>query len=255
MNIVSWNVNGVRACLKKGLLSTLKDLKPDVLCLQEVKCTEDKIPAELLELEDYNVDWYAAERPGYSGTATFIRRNLKVKSVERGIGHSTDNEGRVLIHDLGDFLIYNVYHPNGTSGPERLKVKMSFYECILKHWELKRKAGHELVLGGDVNTAHRPIDLARPKENEETSGFLPEERAWMDTVFAKGYIDTFRKINGDVPDEYSWWSFRSGSRRRNVGWRIDYWLLTPGLEKRLKGAFIRQDIEGSDHAPVGIELR
>ncbi|MGE4158031.1 MAG: exodeoxyribonuclease III, partial [Planctomycetota bacterium] len=127
--------------------------------------------------------------------------------------------------------------------------------CFQQHWDRKRKAGHELVLGGDVNTAHRPIDLARPKENEVTSGFLPEERAWMDSVFERGYIDTFRRIHGDVPDEYSWWSFRSGSRKRNVGWRIDYWIITPGLDKRLKDAFIRQDIEGSDHAPVGIELR
>jgi exodeoxyribonuclease-3 len=259
MKIISWNVNGIRACVKKGFIDFIKKKKPDVLMVQEVKAKEDQIPKELLEFLDkagYDFDWHAAERPGYSGVATFYKKELKPTEVIHEIGHKEiDCEGRVLCHRFKDFMLYNIYYPNGQSREERLEYKLKFYDKILKRWLKEIKEGTNLVIGGDVNTAHKTFDLARPKANEAISGFLPIERAWIDKLLDKnGFIDTFREINGDLVDEYSWWSYRANARVNNVGWRIDYFFINDTLKPKLKDAFIWQDIEGSDHCPVGIEI-
>ena len=257
MRLVSWNVNGIRSVAAKGFLHWLASERPDVLGIQEMKAKEDQIPAELtsgLEAAGYTVHWFPAERPGYSGTATFSRK--PPKSVRRGMGVAEfDREGRTLVTDHGDFLFVNCYFPNGKSGQERLDYKMRFKEAIADFCDgLRKKEKREVVLCGDVNTAHREIDLARPAENVEVSGFMPLERARIDRFLARGWVDSFRLVHPDQKDAYSWWSFRSGARKRNVGWRIDYHFVSEGLKGSVKEAWIKPEIQGSDHCPVGLVL-
>jgi exodeoxyribonuclease-3 len=253
IKILSWNVNGVRAALKKGLLDWLKKTSPDILCLQETKASEAQLPPELRYPPGYEVVWNAAERPGYSGVATFSKK--KPVSVKRGFGIAQfDREGRVLETDHGDFILFNIYFPNGKMGPERLKYKMDFYDEALKYFIKLTKKGKKLVICGDYNTAHHPIDLAHPKQNEDVSGFLPIERAWMDRLEKSGFIDTFRVFNKE-PSQYSWWDIRTGARARNIGWRIDYHFISENLKPHLKNAFILPEVMGSDHCPVGVELK
>ncbi len=254
MRVLSWNVNGIRSAAAKGFLPWLAQERPDVLCIQEMKAKVGQLPPELLAPPGYTAFWNPAERPGYSGVATLCRE--KPREVRVGMGvPEFDREGRVLVTDHGGFLLVNAYFPNGKSGPERLDYKMRFKEAIGDFCEtLRREEKREVLLCGDVNTAHRAIDLARPEENAEVSGFMPMERAWIDRFLARGYVDTFRALHPDEPDRYSWWSFRSGARRRNVGWRIDYFLASAGLAGSLKQAFIQPGVVGSDHCPVGVEL-
>ena len=254
MRLVSWNVNGIRSASAKGFLPWLASFRPDVLGIQEMKAKEDQVPEDLRPPAGYTVHWFPAERPGYSGVATFSR--VPPRSVRRGMGIvEFDKEGRTLVTDHGDFLFVNCYFPNGKSGPERLDYKMRFKEAIADFCDaLRKKEKREVVLCGDVNTAHRPIDLARPDENVEVSGFMPLERAWIDRFLERGWVDTFRLVHPDDKDKYSWWSFRSGARRRNVGWRIDYHVVSKGLASRVKDAFIHPEVQGSDHCPVGFDL-
>jgi exodeoxyribonuclease-3 len=260
MRIISWNVNGIRACVKKGFIDFMKSKNPDILCVQEVKAKEEQIPKELTEYLNragYNYDWHAADRPGYSGVATFYKKSIEQPTeVIHHIGdEGIDCEGRILEHKFKDFNLYNIYYPNGQSREERLDYKMDFYDKILKRWKKEMKKGENILAGGDVNTAHKTFDLARPKANEKISGFLPKEREWIDNLLDKDkFIDTFRMINGDVVDEYSWWSYRAGARPNNVGWRIDYFFASEELKSKVKDAFIWQDIEGSDHCPVGVKI-
>lgn len=259
MKIISWNVNGIRACVKKGFLDFMKKKDPDILCIQETKAREEQMPKEMaafLEEAGYHYDWHAAHRPGYSGVATFYKKKFKPEKVTHEIGYEEiDCEGRVLCHQFEKFILYNIYYPNGQSREERLIYKMDFYDKILKRWLKEIKKGHSLVIGGDVNTAHTPIDLARPKANEETSGFLPMERDWITKILDKHeFVDSFRHINGDIVDEYSWWSYRANARINNVGWRIDYFFTDKSLKSKIKDAFIWQHVEGSDHCPIGIEI-
>jgi len=260
MKIISWNVNGIRACVKKGFIDFMKKKDPDILCIQETKAREEQMPKEMAEFLDeagYDYDWHAAKRPGYSGVATFYKRSLGAPiKVTKEIGfEEIDCEGRVLCHEFKKFILYNIYYPNGQSREERLLYKLDFYDKILKRWLKEIKKGHSLVIGGDVNTAHKAIDLARPKANEGTSGFLPIEREWIDKILDKHeFVDTFRHINGDLEEEYSWWSYRANARINNVGWRIDYFYTDKSLKSQIKDAFIWQDVEGSDHCPVGIEI-
>lgn len=252
IKILSWNVNGVRAVFKKGFLEWLKKESPDILCLQETKASEGQLPPELRYPPGYEVSWNAATRPGYSGVATFSKK--KPLSVKRGFGIAQfDEEGRVLETDHGDFILFNIYFPNGKMNDERLKYKMDFYEEALKYFTKLVKKGKKLVICGDYNTAHHPIDLAHPKQNEDVSGFLPVERAWMDKLVKNGFIDTFRVFNKE-PNQYSWWDVRTGARARNIGWRIDYHFVSDNLKTRLKNAFILPEVMGSDHCPVGVEL-
>ena len=252
ITILSWNVNGIRAAAKKNFLPWLKKESPDILCLQETKAAPAQVPPELRYFPGYHADWNSAERPGYSGVATFSKE--KALAVKKGFGiKKFDDEGRVLESEYPEFTLLNIYFPNGKSGDERLKYKMDFYGAVLEYFLKLRKKKKKLVVCGDVNTAHREIDLARPKENEDVSGFLPKERAWMDRWVKHGFVDTFRVFNRE-PGQYSWWDLRTGSRERNVGWRIDYHFISEDLKANLKEAFIMPEVTGSDHCPVGIVL-
>ena len=251
--VLSWNVNGLRAVLKKNFLTWFQKESPDTLCLQETKVLPDQLPPDVLHFPGYDFQLNAAERPGYSGVATFSK--IKPLAVKKGFGVARfDSEGRVLATEYPDFTLLNIYFPNGKSGDERLKYKMDFYEDALKYFLKLRKQGKKLVVCGDVNTAHKPIDLAHPKENEKISGFLPIEREWMDKLVSKGFIDAFRVFN-QKPEQYSWWDIRTGARARNVGWRIDYHFISEDLKPHLEDAFILPEVMGSDHCPVGIVLK
>ncbi|HNW92189.1 MAG TPA: exodeoxyribonuclease III [bacterium] len=252
MLLLSWNVNGLRAVHKKGFVDWVGTASPDILCLQETKASEDQLPADLRPLAGYHTHYAAAEKKGYSGVALYSRQ--QPVGVSAGLGDPAfDREGRTLIADYGEYLVASVYFPNGKGSPERLQYKLAFYDAFLDRMEHARRRGKHIIFCGDVNTAHRPIDLARPKENETVSGFLPAERAWLDRVIAAGYCDTLRALD-DRPQLYSWWDLKSGARARNVGWRIDYFFIDAGLRHKLKRAFIMPEVQGSDHCPVGIEL-
>jgi exodeoxyribonuclease-3 len=251
--LLCWNVNGIRAVRGKGFFDWLYQESPDILCLQETKAQPDQLDTELKEPKGYQTYWAYPERKGYSGTAVFTReepRDVRYDFGDTGL----DIEGRVIIADYPAFTLFNVYFPNGKSGAERLKYKMDFYEVFLKYADSLKDAGRKLVICGDVNTAHKEIDLARPKENSKVSGFLPEERAWIDGFIAHGYVDTFRHYHRE-PDQYTWWDLKSGARARNVGWRIDYFFISANLLPALTGAFIQPEVMGSDHCPIGIALK
>lgn len=251
--LISWNVNGLRAVLKKDFFTWFKKDSPDVLCLQEIKATQAQLPPDILHYPGYHVTWNPAERLGYSGVATFSKDKPVSSSTASGAKHF-DCEGRVIETEFPEFTLFNIYFPNGKMGPERLKYKMDFYEHYLAYFMKLRKKGKKLVICGDVNTAHKEIDLARPKENSKISGFLPIEREWMDKLVSKGFIDTFRVFD-QSPAKYTWWDVISGARARNVGWRIDYFFISEDLKPHLDEAFILPDVMGSDHCPVGIKLK
>ena len=252
IEIISWNVNGIRSVADKAALSWVDERRPDILCLQEIKATEAQIPAALFALDYPAVTVNSAERKGYSGTMTFS--SLRPDYVDTRPDIDLLGEGRIVEHHYGDIALFNVYFPNGQKGEERLRYKLEFYDRFLEYCESLREAGKSIVVCGDVNTAHRPIDLKNPKSNEKTSGFLPIERAWIDKLIDHGYIDTFRYVHGDIEEEYSWWSYRFSARTKNVGWRIDYCFISEELAECLEDAFILQEIAGSDHCPVGIRL-
>lgn len=254
MRLLSWNVNGFRAVHKKGFADWFHKDKPDILCLQETKCQLDQLTPDIAEYKGYTSDWHWGEKKGYCGVATFAKK--KALQVERGLGHEAfDKEGRVLVTKHEGFTLFNVYFPNGKRGDERLKFKLDFYEEFLRVIERYRKRGDDrIVVCGDVNTAHKELDLARPKENAKISGFLPDERAWIDKLLSAGFIDTFREFEKEG-GHYSYWDQMTFARARNVGWRIDYFFITRNLRPYLKNAFILPEVMGSDHCPVGITLR
>ena len=253
MRLISWNVNGIRAVHKKGLfLGWIEEERPDVLCLQETKAHESQLPEALTKVEGYSSWFSTPERKGYSGVALYTKE--QPRSVSFGLGvERFDNEGRTVVADFDDFVLLGIYFPNGKRSAERLRYKMEFYDAFLDYVENLRREGRNVVVCGDVNTAHKEIDLARPKENEKISGFLPEERAWMDTFFDHGYVDTFRQFNQE-PGNYSWWDQMTRARDRNVGWRIDYFFTDADFASNLTDSFILPDVMGSDHCPVGIEI-
>lgn len=252
MKILSWNVNGIRAIQKKGFLEWLKREKPDVLGVQETKAKPEQLDMFLLHPEGYHAYWNSAVRPGYSGVAIFAKE--KPLGVKPGFGiKKFDEEGRVLMAEYPGFVFLNIYFPNGKSGDERLQYKMDFYDETLKFTKKLKAEGKKVIISGDYNTAHKEIDLARPKENADVSGFLPVERAWLDQWVADGQVDIFREFHKD-PGHYSWWDLKSGARDRNVGWRIDYHFVTEDLLPKVKEATILRDVIGSDHAPVSMVL-
>lgn len=254
MKIISWNVNGIRAAHKKGFLQWLEDESPDILGLQETKAQDHQLPDELRAPKGYHTYFASSKgRKGYSGVALYTKK--EPKKIEYGIGiKKFDDEGRVLEIHFDNFILLNVYFPNGGGGPERLKYKLDFYDAFLAHVEKLRQKQPNIIFMGDVNTAHEEIDLARPKENEKNTGFLPEERAWVDEVIYAGFLDTFRHLHPNKKDAYSYWDMKSHARDRNVGWRIDYIFISPSLQKKLHRAFILSETPGSDHCPVGIEV-
>jgi len=251
--LLCWNVNGIRAIKNKGFLEWLQKESPDILCIQETKAQLDQLDADLKEPPGYRTYWAKPERKGYSGVALYSKEAPQSINYDFG-DKSLDIEGRVIIAEYSEFTIFNVYFPNGKQGPERLSYKMTFYDVFLEHADALKAEGKKLIICGDVNTAHKEIDLARPKENSKVSGFLPEERAWIDKFVGHGYVDTFRAFNKE-PNQYTWWDLKSGARERNVGWRIDYFFVSKNLLSAVTNAFITPEVMGSDHCPIGITLK
>ena len=252
MKLISWNVNGVRAVVKKGFLDWLDQEQPDILCLQETKAHVDQLTAEILTDHGYHTFWHSGERRGYSGVATFCKEEPLY--VQEGLGiERYDAEGRVLLTEHENFLLYNIYFPNGQKDDERLQYKLDFYDELLPIINEQVESGNNVVVTGDWNTAHHPIDLARPKQNVNTSGFMPIEREKLDMYVENGWIDTFRLFHPEG-DRYSWWTYRFGARERNVGWRIDYFFVNEGFVDNVEDADIHDEVMGSDHCPVSLEL-
>ena len=249
MKIISWNVNGIRAVARKGNLQEVFDAElPDILCLQETKAHPDQLTESILNPEGYYSYFSWAEKKGYSGVATFSRDealSVRTEFTESGFGE----EGRILVTEHPDLLLYNIYFPNGKASAERLTYKMDFYEACLRDVKAVVKNGKNVIICGDVNTAHTEIDLARPKENATISGFLPQERAWIDRLIDAGFQDAFRLFEPEG-GHYSWWDLKSRARERNVGWRIDYFFVNAALADRVSAASHLTGMYGSDHCPV-----
>jgi exodeoxyribonuclease-3 len=263
IKILSWNVNGIRAVAKKGFLGYLYSQNPEILCLQETKAQTDQLTEELISPKGYGTYWnYPLEKKGYSGVAIYSKQQPLEIGKNLGI-QEYDTEGRLLVAEYSQFILVNVYFPKGDvadSRIHRLKYKLGFYNTFLDFIDNIKARGKELVICGDFNTAHQSIDLARPKENQKVSGFLPEERAWMDKLVDHGFVDTFRRFNNE-PGQYTWWDMKTKARERNIGWRLDYFFVTKNLVKYVTRAFIADNVksiigvDGSDHCPVGITLK
>ena len=253
IKIISWNVNGIRASLKKGLTDYVLREQPHIFCVQETKAEREQVPTDSWPPNGYR-DFYhsCSVRGGYSGVATFT--TLEPLHVNRDIGiERFDQEGRVMQTDFDQFTLLNVYFPNGGARDERLLYKLDFYDAFFQYCEDLRKHGKKLIICGDYNTAHNPIDLARPNENKKTSGFMDVERVKLDHMKQLGYVDTFRLFNQE-PGQYTWWDVKTRSRERNIGWRIDYHWVTEDLVPFVKHAYHQADQQGSDHCPVVLEL-
>ncbi len=247
--ILSYNVNGIRAALNKGLADYLKKEDADIVCLQELKAMEEQIPTEELDKLSYKRYFYSAEKKGYSGVAIFSKE--QPIHVEYGCGHELfDYEGRVLRLDFEQYSVLSIYFPSGSSGDLRQDVKYKFLDFIFDYIQALRNKIPQLIICGDYNICHKAIDIHAPKRNEKSSGFLPEERAWMDKWFGTEMLDSFRQINGELPDQYTWWSYRANARANNKGWRIDYISLTENLKDRLRDATICPQAFHSDHCPL-----
>lgn len=249
--LASWNVNGIRAAEKKGLLTWLLKKKYDAVGLQETKAHVEQLSDKLIHPDGYESYWSSAVKKGYSGTAVYAKTSPLFAETTFGDPY-LDGEGRIVLLEFKPFYFFNVYFPNGKMGPDRLAFKLEFYDRFLKLAEGYRKK-KPIVFCGDVNTAHTEIDLARPKENEKISGFMPIEREWIDKVIKKGYLDTFRLFE-PKGEHYTWWDMKSRARERNVGWRIDYFFVSSELKNKVKKAWIEKTVKGSDHCPIGLEL-
>ena len=253
---VSWNVNGIRAVDKKEALKWIDEANINILGLQEIKAEKEQIPPTIFDKTYEHVQVSSSSKKGQSGVALFS--DITPTFQDDAMHIDILDEGRINeIHfELGGKQIayFNIYFPNGQRDDERLQYKLEFYDRFLEYCEKLKKEGKSIIMCGDVNTAHKAIDLKRPKANEETSGFLPIERAWMDKYVEHGYVDTFRHINGDIEEEYSWWSYRFNARKNNTGWRIDYFFVSEDLKDCIKNAYIMQEVMGSDHCPVVLEL-
>jgi exodeoxyribonuclease-3 len=255
-------VNGIRANIKKGGFDWIINQKADIFCFQETKAEPSQLPAEVITPFGY-VSYFdhSKGRKGYSGVAVYVKMTLKVHKVEYGFGiDELDQEGRQITLFFNDskgkphFAFINTYFPNGGGGPERLAFKLKYYDAFLSYIEKIRKAGYSIVFTGDVNTAHTEIDLARPKENVENTGFLPIERAWMDKVVAAKYVDTYRHLNPGKTGAYTYWDMKTFARERNVGWRIDYFFVSENLTEKIKKAEIYSNVLGSDHCPLSLDI-
>ena len=253
MRIVSWNVNGIRAVANKGFADTVKAMDADIIGIQETKAQIDQLGPEITQLEGYKSWFYSAERKGYSGTALYSR--IEPEDVTFGLGTDEfDHEGRTICADFGKFVLFNIYFPNGGRGDDFVKFKLRFYDCFLDRVRELESKGREVICCGDVNTAHKEIDLSNPKANSKISGFLPEERVYMDYFAEAGLTDTFRMLYPDKTECYTWWSYKTAARERNVGWRIDYFFATKGLLPNVKESNMMSSVMGSDHCPVFLDL-
>lgn len=255
MQIVSYNVNGIRAAIKKGLIEWLENASVDVLCVQETKASPDDIDISIFTSMGYHVAWYPAQKKGYSGVAIFSKK--KPDNIVYGNGYEmSDAEGRVVRIDIGDLTIVNAYFPSGTSGEERQAYKYQWLNEFYTYIQDLKKERPSIIVAGDYNIAHKEVDIHDPKGNKKSSGFLPEERAWMDQFTKNGWVDSFRQIHPEATGAYSWWSQRFPSvRLNNKGWRIDYLCTTETLAKKIKNAAILPDVKHSDHCPILVELK
>jgi exodeoxyribonuclease-3 len=253
LKLYSWNINGIRAAHKKGLLNWINEVQPDILCLQETKAHPDQLEDDLRQLPGYHAYWAAATRKGYSGVVLYSK--IEPAHVQIGLGiPEYDDEGRTIVAEYDDFVLVGAYFPNGGSENARVPFKLAYSEAFLDYCNRLRAEGKSIIFCGDVNTAHQEIDLARPAANQTSTGFLPEERAWITKVIEHGYVDIFRALNPDLTDAYTWWAFWGNARERNVGWRIDYFFITPDLRDRVVTAEIHADVMGSDHCPISLIL-
>lgn len=252
MNITTWNVNGYRALLKKEGFDWVKSINPDILCLQEIKVKHDQLSEQEQKLLNYSVVWNSAERPGYSGTAMFYK--MDPINFELGLGNQEfDTEGRVIRFKYPDFYLYNIYFPNGGEENKRVPFKLDFYEHLLTIIDKIHESGENVIVTGDFNTAHNEIDLKNPKANEKNTGFLPEERKWIDIYLDHGLVDIYRFLYPEKID-YTWWTYRMNARARNIGWRLDYFLISENLVPKVRDVIIYDEIMGSDHCPVSLLL-
>ncbi|MCC7554021.1 MAG: exodeoxyribonuclease III [Methanobacteriaceae archaeon] len=253
INLSSWNINGIRAIYKKeGFMNWFNSVDSDLILFQETKAQIDQIPKELYRNEKYHSYYSSAIKKGYSGVAAFSK--IEPNEVITEIGKKEfDGEGRFLRLDFDDFILMNLYWPNGGMGDERLKYKLDFYDAFLDYVVDLKEAGNNLIICGDLNTAHKEIDIARPKENEKVSGFMPIEREWIDKFLDSGFVDTFRMFNNE-PDQYTWWSYRTRARDRNVGWRLDYFFVNEEFQENVTSATIESDVMGSDHCPIELKI-
>jgi exodeoxyribonuclease-3 len=255
IRLVSWNVNGYRAVMKKDFLASVARLDADILGLQETKLQEAQLTRAMKAIDGYQAAFsFSTEKKGYSGVAAYSR--LRPTAVSTGIGDPRfDDEGRIVALEFDAFTFFNIYFPNGQMSDARLQYKLDFYRAFFEHAERLRQAGQRLIITGDFNTAHNEIDLKHPGPNSKRSGFLPIERQWLDRIVAMGYVDTFRHCYPDTV-KYSWWSYRFNARKTNAGWRIDYFFVTDDMIRDgwVKDAFIDNDIFGSDHCPVGLVI-
>ncbi|MDL2231122.1 exodeoxyribonuclease III [Porphyromonadaceae bacterium OttesenSCG-928-L07] len=253
MKIITYNVNGLRSALSKGFTDWLAEEQPDVVCLQETKAQPDQIPTLELEALGYHSYFFSAKKKGYSGVGILTR--IKPDQVVYGMDISRyDDEGRFIRADYGDLSVVSVYHPSGTSGDERQDFKMTWLNDFQQYVTELKKTRKKLILCGDYNICHRPIDIHDPIRNATHSGFLPEEREWMSGFLASGFIDTFRHFHPEEPDHYTWWSFRANARANNKGWRIDYCMASPAVAPLLQKAYILPDVKHSDHCPAVVEV-
>ncbi|MEM6820660.1 MAG: exodeoxyribonuclease III [Verrucomicrobiota bacterium] len=252
MKLISWNVNGIRACVKKGFLEFIEREDPDVFCLQEVKARREQVELGLdLQYRDF---WNSAQKPGYSGVATYSKTEPMEVTYGMGI-EEHDQEGRVVTTEFSDFYLVNVYTPNSKNELLRLPYRENEWDPAFRNFLKALETKKPVIFCGDLNVAHEEIDIARPKANERNAGFTIEERQGFDKLITEdGFIDTFREFEKG-PDHYTWWSFRAGARGKNIGWRIDYFGISAALRPRLKRAWIMADVIGSDHCPIGIELK
>lgn len=252
MKIITWNVNGIRAALGKGALDWAFDRRPDALCLQEIKARPDQLTETQRTRAGYNVTWNPAQRPGYSGVATYY--SAPPLDVQLGLSEERfDIEGRVVRTRHPDFLLFNIYFPNGQRGQDRVDYKLEFYARLLDICDELHAKGENIVITGDFNTAHLPIDLRNPKENEKTSGFLPEEREWVQKFLDHGFVDAYRRLYPEK-EQYTWWTYRFAARDRGIGWRLDYFLVSDALFPRVKDVVVFDDVMGSDHCPVEMNI-
>lgn len=253
ITIYTWNVNGIRAIAKKGFTEWIKKSKGDIICLQETKAQPEQIPGEVINIKGFDSNWFSAQKKGYSGVGTLTK--IKPKKTINGFGNEKfDAEGRVIFSEFENFVLANVYFPNGGRGPERVKYKLDFYDELFYFLQKNYSDRKGIIVTGDYNTAHKEIDLARPKENESNTGFLPEERAWIDNIINLGYVDVYRKFHPE-PNMYSYWDMFTRARERNVGWRIDYFMVSEDFVDNVISANIHMDIMGSDHCPVSIKIK
>lgn len=256
LEIVSYNVNGIRSAISKGLIDWIQSTNYDVYLFQEIKANELDIPSELFHQIGYQTYWFSAQKKGYSGVGIIVKNNIETSNLVKGMQvPQFDFEGRLIRLNIKDVCIISTYFPSGSSGDERQNVKMEFLDAFYQYIHQLKNEQPKIIVAGDYNICHTEIDIHDPKGNKDSSGFLPDERAWMSKYFDSGFIDTFRQFHPTTLHQYSWWSFRANARNNNKGWRIDYQAATKEMENQLADAAIFMDVKHSDHCPIYLKIK